>query len=170
MKKEQKNKMPNQHLHKLFVDELKDTLSAEKQLLVALKKMQQEAVGKELKEAFGNHHQETQEHVNRLKEVFNHLELTARAKTCKAMQGLLAEADEIIISFDANPAKDAALIAAAQKVEHYEIATYGTLATYAHMMGHKKAETILRETLEEEKRTDSLLTEIAMRTANVNTK
>jgi len=169
MASNQKNEMPNKHLHELFIDELKDVLSAEKQLLSALKKMQQEAVGQELKDAFGEHHNQTKGHIDKLKQVFEHLGLSARAKTCKAMQGLLAEAEEIIENFDGDPAKDAALIAAAQKVEHYEIATYGTLATYAALMGHKEVEGLLQETLDEEKATDKLLTEIAVRKSNLNT-
>lgn len=169
MANNQKKEMPNNHLHELFIDELKDVLSAEKQLLGALKKMQQEAVGKELKEAFSTHQEQTQGHIDKLKQVFEHLGVPARAKTCKAMQGLLAEAEEIIENFDGDPAKDAALIAAAQKVEHYEIATYGTLATYASLMGHTEVEGLLQETLDEEKATDKLLTEIAVRKSNLNT-
>ncbi|MEJ5056087.1 ferritin-like domain-containing protein [Sphingobacterium sp. MYb382] len=169
MANNQKKEMPNNHLHELFIDELKDVLSAEKQLLGALKKMQQEAVGKELKDAFSTHREQTQGHIDKLKQVFEHLGVPARAKTCKAMQGLLAEAEEIIENFDGDPAKDAALIAAAQKVEHYEIATYGTLATYASLMGHTEVEGLLQETLDEEKATDKLLTEIAVRKSNLNT-
>lgn len=168
MKKKQNNEMPNGHLHELFVDELKDVLSAEKQLVSALKKMQKEANGKALQEAFGTHLSQTEGHIDRLKQVFEHLGLSARSKTCKAMQGLLAEAEEIIADFSDDPAKDAALIAAAQKVEHYEIATYGTLVTYANMMGHKALESLLQKTLDEEKKTDRLLTDIAVNKANVN--
>ncbi|SMG11637.1 YciE/YciF ferroxidase family protein [Sphingobacterium psychroaquaticum] len=166
MKRTEKNDMPNGHLHELFVDELKDALSAEKQLLTALKKMQQEATNEELKGAFADHHEQTQEHIHRLKQVFDHLGLAPRAKTCKAMQGLLEEAEEISFNFDGDPIKDAALIAAAQKVEHYEMATYGTLVTYANMMGHKQSEDLLQQTLDEEKETDRLLTDIAVNKAN----
>lgn len=168
MRTKQNNEMPNEHLHGLFVDELKDILSAEKQLVNALKKMNKQASSKELQEAFSNHLKQTETHVDRLRQVFELLGLSARSKTCKAMQGLLAEADEIIADFEDDPAKDAALIAAAQKVEHYEIATYGTLVTYANLMGHKEPEKLLQQTLNEEKLADSLLTEIAMTKANIN--
>jgi len=168
MKKDQKNEMPNQHLHELFVDELKDVLSAEKQLIAGLKKMQKEVDSTELQDAFTSHLDQTQGHIDRLRQVFDNLGLSFRSKTCKAMKGLLAEAEEIITNFDKNPAKDAAIIAAAQKIEHYEIATYGTLVTYANMMGHKEIAVLLHDTLSEEKQTDSLLTDIAVNQVNSN--
>ncbi len=159
--------MPNAHLHDLFIDELKDMLSAEKLLLKGLKKMSNKAQSETLKEAFNNHYAQTEEHIERLKQTFDSLGLSARAKKCKAMEGLLNEAEEIMDEFEDDPALDAALISAAQKVEHYEIASYGCLVTYAKLMKHKEAEKLLSQTLEEEKKTDSLLTEIAMSEANV---
>ena len=164
--KQNHQQMPNAHLHDLFVDELKDILGAEKQLLKGLRKMYKAAVNEDLKKAFEDHYNETEGQVERLKEVFQILGLAARGKKCKAMAGLLEEAEEIIDSFEEDPALDAALISAAQKVEHYEIASYGCLVTYAKLMDHSEAEQLLQQTLEEEKQTDSLLTEIAM--AGVN--
>jgi len=159
--------MPNAHLHELFVDELKDILGAEKQLLKGLKKLSEAAGSDKLKEAFQTHYAQTEGQIDRLKEVFNSLGINPRAKKCKAMEGLLEEADEIIESFSDEPqVLDAALITAAQKVEHYEIASYGTLVTFAKLMEHSEAEELLAATLAEEKDTDSLLTEIALTEAN----
>lgn len=161
------NSMPNAHLHELFVDELRDILGAEKQLLKGLKKMADKAAGQNLKDAFKAHHAETEEQIERLKQVFASIDLSPRAKKCKAMEGLLNEAEEIIEDFEGNEALDAALIAAAQKVEHYEIASYGCLVTYATLMEHEEARDLLQTTLDQEKETDSKLTEIAMSEANV---
>lgn len=162
-----KGEMPNAHLHELFVDELKDILGAERQLLKGLKKMATAASSDTLKTAFNTHYNETEEHINRLKTVLESLGLSARGKKCKAMEGLLNEAEEIMESFEGDPALDAALIAAAQKVEHYEIASYGCVVTYAKLMGHNEAKEILGTTLNEEKETDTKLTEIALSEANV---
>lgn len=159
--------MPNAHLHELFIDELRDILGAERQLLKGLKKMASAAVSKELQDAFTEHHQQTEEQIKRLKAVFESLGLTARGKKCKAMEGLLNEAEEILEDFEGSEALDAALIAAAQKVEHYEIASYGCLVTYAKLMEHSEAEQLLQQTLDEEKETDVLLTEIAVNSANI---
>ncbi|MDQ1149626.1 ferritin-like metal-binding protein YciE [Sphingobacterium zeae] len=158
--------MPNEHLHELFVDELKDILGAEKQLLKGLKKMSKAAENEQLKQAFEEHHSQTEGQIERLKEVFSVLGIRARAKKCKAMEGLLEEADEIIENFEGDPALDAALISAAQKVEHYEIASYGCLVTFAKLMNHTEAEQMLQQTLDEEKQTDVLLTEIAVSSVN----
>ncbi|MNK17109.1 hypothetical protein D3C87_352930 [compost metagenome] len=168
MKSEKDNNgMPNAHLHDLFVDELRDILGAEKQLLKGLKKMADKAVSQSLKDAFSTHYTETEEQIERLKQVFASIDLTARGKKCKAMEGLLNEAEEIIEEFEGDQALDAALIAAAQKVEHYEIATYGCLVTYASLMEHNEARDLLQTTLDQEKETDSKLTEIAMSEANL---
>ena len=159
--------MPNGHLHELFVDELRDILGAEKQLLKGLKKLSNAAGSETLKNAFDTHYAQTEGQIERLKQVFSSIGLAARGKKCKAMEGLLGEADEITESFQDQPeVLDAALISAAQKVEHYEIASYGCLVTYAKLMEHTEAEQLLAETLAEEKDTDSLLTEIAMSEAN----
>jgi len=164
--KQNNQQMPNAHLHELFIDELKDMLGAEKQLLKGLKKLSKAAESDELKQAFEQHYIQTEGHIERLKGVFTSLEMSARGKKCKAMEGLLEEADEIVESFEGDPALDAALISAAQKVEHYEIASYGCLVTYAKLMEHSEAEQLLQQTLDEEKQTDSLLTEIAMSGVN----
>lgn len=157
---------PNAHLHELFVDELKDILGAEKQLLKGLKKLAASATSPTLKTAFEDHYAQTEGQIERLKQVFQSLGITARAKKCKAMEGLLEEADEIIESFEEKVVLDAALISAAQKVEHYEIASYGCLVTYAKLMKHTEAEELLSATLTEEKETDNLLTDIAMTEVN----
>lgn len=159
--------MPNGHLHELFVDELRDILGAEKQLLKGLKKLSSNANSAALKSAFEEHYTQTERHIDRLKQTFESVGLSARGKTCKAMVGLLEEADEIIESFEKSAILDAALIAAAQKVEHYEIASYGCLVTYAKLMEHTQAEELLAATLAEEKETDVKLTDIAMNEANV---
>lgn len=160
--------MKNGHLHELMIDALKDMLGAERQLLKGLKKMSNAAKSVTLKEAFDTHYQQTENQIERLKEVFGHLDLTARGKKCKAMEGLLEEADEIAEEFEDSPeVLDAALIAAAQKVEHYEIASYGCIVTYAQLMEHNEVAEILKSILAEEKETDELLTNIAMKEANL---
>jgi len=159
--------MPNAHLHELFVDELKDVLSAEKQLLKGLKKMASKADRETLKSAFELHYTQTEEHIERLKQVFQSIGMTPRAKKCIGMESLLKEAEEIMEEFENAEVLDAALIAAAQKAEHYEIAAYGCLVTYAKLMEHQEAEEILSMTLNEEKETDTKLTDIAMEQANV---
>ena len=164
----QKENMKNAHLHELLVDGLKDMLGAERQLLKGLKKMSSTAQSDTLKDAFQTHYKQTEQQIERLKEVFSELGITARGKKCKAMEGLLEEAEEIAEEFADSPeVLDAALITAAQKVEHYEIASYGCLVTFALLMEHKNVASILKEILDEEKQTDQLLTEIAMGEANV---
>lgn len=170
-KKTEQTDMPNSHLHELFVDELKDILGAERQLLQGLKKLTKAAKGEKLKTAFQTHYEQTEGHIDRLKEVFSSLGLPTRGKKCKAMEGLLSEAEEIIEEFQDSPEViDAALIVAAQKVEHYEIASYGSVVTFAELMGHDEAKEILGLTLAEEKETDELLTAIAISEANTSTK
>jgi ferritin-like metal-binding protein YciE len=167
-KKQSQESMPNGHLHELFVDELRDILDAEKQLLKGLKKMASAATNPTLQSAFQDHYTQTESHIDRLKQAFETINMTARGKKCKAMAGLLEEADEIIESFDKGPVLDAALISSAQKVEHYEIASYGTLCAYARLMEHTEAEELLATTLDEEKETDGILTEIAVSEVNVS--
>jgi len=164
---EKTQNMPNEHLHELFVDELRDILGAERQLLKGLKKMASVAISDSLTKAFETHYTQTEGQIDRLKQVFQSVGLSARGKKCKAMEGLLEEAEEIMDSFaDQTNLLDAALIAAAQKVEHYEIASYGCLVTYAKLMEHTEAAELLGTTLAEEKETDSLLTDIAMKESN----
>jgi ferritin-like metal-binding protein YciE len=156
----------NSELQHLFVDQLRDILWAEKHLLKALPKMAKAAKAPQLSQAFTQHQQETEVHVQRLSEIFSSLGLSARAKKCQAMQGLIDEADELADDYAESAAIDAALIAAAQKVEHYEIATYGTLRSFAESLGHQNAVQLLNETLQEESNTDSKLTEIARSQSN----
>jgi ferritin-like metal-binding protein YciE len=149
-------------LRETFVEELKDLYDAEKQLLKALPKMAKAAENEELKAAFEQHEEETQTHVERLERVFEAFGETAKGKKCKAMQGLIEEAQDLIKEDEG----DAALICAAQKVEHYEIASYGSLRAWAELLEENDALDLLEETLEEEKATDEKLTEIAETAAN----
>jgi len=149
------------NLQSLLEEELRDVYSAEKQLVKALPKMAKAATTPKLKAGFEKHLEQTKEQVARLEKVFEILEKPARAKTCKAMEGLVEEASELLEE-DAEPmVLDAALIAAAQKVEHYEIASYGTLVTWAEQLGLKQAARLLSQTLKEEKETDEQLTQLA---------
>jgi ferritin-like metal-binding protein YciE len=149
-------------LKELFVDELKDILWAEKHLTSALKKMAKEATSEELKEAFTTHLSQTGEQINRLEEVFASVGEKATTKKCEAMAGLIKEAEGIIEDTEkGTETRDAGLISAAQKVEHYEIASYGTLKTFAARLGYSDAQALIEQTLAEEKDTDSLLTNIA---------
>lgn len=155
-------KMEDSEFHEFFVDELKDIYWAEKHLVKALPKMKKAATSPELAAAFEKHTQETQLHIDTLEQVFALLDEKAAAKKCDAMEGLLAEADSIISDTEAGTlVRDAGLILAAQKVEHYEIATYGTLKTFAENMGHTDVASLLQQTLDNEKSTDVALTEIA---------
>ncbi|MFC4210459.1 ferritin-like domain-containing protein [Pedobacter lithocola] len=155
-------KMENSEFHKFFVDELKDIYWAEKHLVKALPKMKKAATSEGLAAAFEKHTAETQQHIERLEQVFELLGEKAAAKKCDAMAGLLEEATGIIEDTDKGTmVRDAGLILAAQKVEHYEIATYGTLRTFAENMGHTEVQELLQLTLDNEKETDVALTEAA---------
>ncbi len=149
-------------LRETFVEELKDLYDAEKQLLKALPKMVKAAQNEELKAAFEQHLEETETHVERLEKVFEAFDEAPKSKKCKAMQGLVEEAQELIKEDEG----DAALICAAQKVEHYEIASYGSLRAWAELLEQEEALDLLQETLDEEKATDEKLTEIAETAAN----
>ena len=153
-------------LHDLFLDELADTLSAEKQLTKALPKMAEAAESDELREAIESHLEETKQQVNRLEQVFKSLDETPRTKKCKRMEGILEEGEEMLEDEKDSSALDAALISGAQKVEHYEIASYGTLIAWAEKMGHQQAATLLKQNLKEEKAADEKLTELATAFAN----
>ncbi len=155
-------KMEDSEFHKFFVDELKDIYWAEKHLVKALPKMQKAATSKELAAAFEKHTNETQTHIDTLEQVFSLLDEKAVAKKCDAMEGLLAEATSIIEDTEKGTnTRDAGLILAAQKVEHYEIATYGSLRTFAQTMGHTDVAGLLQQTLDNEKATDEALTQAA---------
>lgn len=149
-------------LMEMFTNSLKDINWAEKQLMKALKKMAKAASSGDVSKAFEDHMVQTEGHVERLAQVFESIGKKPTSKKCAAMEGLIAEAEELIEETEeGTEVRDAALIAAAQKVEHYEIATYGTLKTLAGHLGLKDAQKLLMQTLEEEKQTDALLTEIA---------
>jgi ferritin-like metal-binding protein YciE len=153
-------------LHELFLEELADIYNAEHQLIKALPKMAKAAESDELRQAFEDHLQETQNQISRLDEVFQALGEAKKRKVCKAMQGLIEEGKEIMEEQKGSNAIDAALIAAAQKIEHYEIATYGTLCTWAEQMGHNEALDLLKQTIDEEEAADEKLTQIAESMAN----
>jgi ferritin-like metal-binding protein YciE len=153
--------MAAENLHDLFVEELRDIYDAEKQLTKALPKMAKAADSDELRAAFEEHLEITKMQVNRLEEVFRSLGIAARGKPCEGMKGLIEEGQEQIQELEQGPTLDAALIASAQKVEHYEIASYGTLATFAEIMEHQDAKDLLGQTLDEEKEADEKLTGIA---------
>lgn len=149
------------NLQDLYVEQLKDLYSAETQLVEALPKMEQAATDPQLKEGFRMHLEQTRQHVNRLESVFADLGEEPGGHTCKAMKGLIAEGAEMIDQDAAPAVKDAGLIACAQRVEHYEIAGYGTVARYAEVLGKRQHLETLRTTETEEKKTDSQLTELA---------
>ena len=153
--------MQLQSLQDVFTHELQDLYDAENQLLQALPKMAQAASNQELREAFEHHLDETRDHVQRLEEIFGQLGISGSGETCEAMRGLIKEGEKTI-AIDGDPtAKDAALIASAQRVEHYEIAAYGTARTLADELDYNDAQDLLDQTLDEEANADKLLTKIA---------
>jgi len=157
----------NSQLEKYFTDSLKDIYWAEKHLTKALPKMQKAATTEELKSAIGEHLTQTEEHVRRLEQVFELMGKKAQAKKCDAMEGLLKEGDSIVEETeDGSMTRDVGIIMAAQKVEHYEIATYGGLVTLAKTMAMTEAADILHQTLQEEKETDQGLSDIAENNIN----
>lgn len=148
-------------LHELLIEEIKDLYDAEKQLVKALPKMEKAASNPELKQGFANHLEETKAQVSRLETVFERLSSPAKGKTCKAMQGLVEEGSEAINLHAPDAIRDACLIGAAQRVEHYEIAAYGTARSLAEILGEIEVVELLQETLDEEKNTDKHLTTLA---------
>ncbi len=154
-------------LQGLFEDQLKDIYWAEKALTKAIPKMIKNATSEELVEALENHLEETDNQVARVEEVFEILEKRPQAKKCEAMEGLIKEAEELMKENEEGVIRDAAIISAAQKVEHYEIATYGTLRTYAQTLGMDDIAEILESILEEEKNADETLTEVAETAVNL---
>jgi ferritin-like metal-binding protein YciE len=153
-------------MEELFVDELKDLYDAEKQIIKALPKMAKAASSEDLREAFQEHLDVTKRQVERLETIFSKLDDKPSGKKCAGMQGLIEEGQELISEGDESPVLDAGLIAAAQKVEHYEIAGYGTARTHAELLGNREAARLLEQTLQEEKRTDEKLTELAENLVN----
>jgi len=150
-------------LKDLFVDEIKDLYNAEKQLTKALPQMAKKVTSEKLKVAFEKHLKETENQITRLEQVFKELDLTPKGKKCEAMEGLIKEGKGLMEEIDKSDTLDAALIAAAQKVEHYEIASYGTVRTYAEQLNFSKSADLLQETLEEESASNENLTELAMK-------
>jgi ferritin-like metal-binding protein YciE len=148
-------------LQDLFIDEIKDLYSAEKQLIAALPKMAKSATNPELKSGILEHLEQTKGHVARLEQVFEIIGEKAQPKTCKAMQGLVEEGSEVLEEKGSSAVLDAAIIACAQRVEHYEIAAYGCVKTYAKLLGYDDAEKLLNETLNEEAETDEKLTKLS---------
>ena len=150
--------MPLESLDGLFLNELKDVYNAEKLILRALPRMAKAANSGELRDAFTKHLRETEGHVTRLERIFKSLDQAARGKKCKGMEGILEEGKEVLEEDGPPEVIDAALIAAAQRVEHYEIAAYGCLRSYAQLLGHVDAAELLQQTLAEEEATDKTLT------------
>jgi ferritin-like metal-binding protein YciE len=158
------------NLRELFHETLKDIYFAEKKILGALPKMAKAAQTEELKAAFEKHEIETEEHVNRLEKVFEEIDAAPRGKTCDAIMGIIEEGQEVMKEFKGMPALDAGLLAAAQAVEHYEIARYGTLRTWAGELGLDQSVKLLNATLDEEKKTDEALTKLAQSAVNQHAK
>ena len=158
--------MAEKNLQELFHETLKDIYFAEKKILTALPKMAKAAQSDELRVAFQKHERETEEHIARLEKVFAEMDESPRGKTCDAILGIIGEGQDVMKEFKGKPALDAGLLAAAQAVEHYEIARYGTLKTWAAELGFNQAVGLLNATLEEEKKTDETLTRLAQSGVN----
>ena len=159
--------MAQKSMKDLFYEELEDLYDAEKQIVKALPKVAEAVASEELRNALEEHLEQTKQHVTRLEQVFRAIGREAKAKKCEGMKGLLEEGENVISELDESPVRDAALIAAAQKVEHYEISGYGTTRTFAQLLGHDEAVELLEETLEEEKEADEKLTDIAESEINI---
>jgi ferritin-like metal-binding protein YciE len=153
-------------LHDLFEDQIKDLYSAENQIIKALPKMAKNASNPQLQAAFERHLEETRGHVARLEQIAEELEFTPKGKKCKGAEGLIEEGKEVMEEFDEDTL-DAGLIGAAQKVEHYEMAAYGTARAHAELLGYRKAARLLQQTLDEEMRTDKKLTQLAEGIVNI---
>lgn len=154
-------------LEKLFLSELKDMYDGEKQLVKALPEMADNAVSAELKGAFNEHCEQTKNHVNRLEQVFRALGQEPKGKSCKGLEGIIDEGEMIAKEFEGNSALDAALISDGQRAEHYEIASYGGLCTWAEELGNDQILGLLKQTLKEEKEADAKLTRLAKETCNL---
>ncbi len=150
----------------LFLEQIRDLYSAETQIVKALPKMVEAASNEELRAGFQEHLAQTENHVSRLESIFTRLGQKSSGDKCKGMEGLLKEGDEMISNTDAGAVRDAGLIASAQRVEHYEMAGYGSAREFARQLGNEEAVRLLEETLDEEKETDERLTEIAMAMVN----
>jgi len=155
-------------LEELFCAQLEDLYDGEKRMVEALPKMAEAALSPQLKAALQQHLHETQEHVRRLEQIFSQLGKTPHRETCDAMKGLIREGNEMVHAKGDDDVRDAALIAAAQRVEHYEISGYGTARTFAERLGHVEAARLLQNTLDEEKAADKKLTQVAESSVNVH--
>jgi ferritin-like metal-binding protein YciE len=153
--------MAIESLNDLFLDQLRDLYDAENQLIKALPKMAEAANSDELREGIEEHLEQTKGHAERIEEIFESLGEKAKAKKCKGMEGVIKEGSEVLDEDMNEDVRDAAIIAAAQRVEHYEIAGYGTARTFANLLGEREAASLLEQTLDEEKETDAKLTELA---------
>jgi ferritin-like metal-binding protein YciE len=153
-------------LEKLYISELRDLYSAENQLLKALPKMAKGASSPELKDAFEQHLEQTKGHVERLEQIFEQLDESPKGKTCQAMKGLIEEGSEILKEEGEDSVLDAGMIVAAQKVEHYEIASYGSVRTFANLLGQDEAARLLQSTLDEESETNEILNGLAETVVN----
>jgi ferritin-like metal-binding protein YciE len=153
-------------LNKLYISELRDLYSAENQLLKALPKLAKAASSEELKNAFENHLQQTKRHVERLEQIFEQLDESPKGKTCHAMKGLIEEGSEILKEDGEDSVLDAGIIVAAQKVEHYEIASYGSVRTFANLLGKDDMASVLQSTLDEESETNEILNRLAESVVN----
>ena len=153
--------MALESLNDLFIEQLRDLYDAENQLIKALPKMAEGANSDELRQGFEEHLEQTKGHAQRIEQILEQLGEKAKGKKCKAMEGLIKEGSETLAEDMNEDVKDAAIIAAAQRVEHYEIAGYGTARTFANLLGEQEAVSLLEQTLEEEKETDAKLTQLA---------
>lgn len=158
------------NLHQLYVEQLRDLYSAETQLIDALPKMAQAAASSDLKKAFDHHLEQTRGHIQRLEKVFAAMDTSPEGETCEAMQGLIKEGEAMMGKDGDAAVKDAALIAQAQRIEHYEIAGYGTVCAYAEQLSQQNAHKMLRETLDEEKHADEKLNKLATGSINKQAK
>jgi ferritin-like metal-binding protein YciE len=159
--------MQLENLEDLYIHELKDLYSAEKQLVKALPKMAKAARNRELSSGFSEHLEQTKEHAARIEKILSDHKQSTRGSRCKGMEGIITEGEELLKQHADPEVKDAGLISAAQRVEHYEIAGYGTALTYADMFGDKEGVKLLKKTLDEEKETDQKLTRLAKSSVNV---
>jgi len=153
--------MPDKGLRELYIDELKDLYNAENQLVKALPKLAKAASSEQLSQGFEEHLEQTKGHVERLEKIFESLDESPKGKKCAGMEGLVKEGSEVMDEDYEGAVMDAALIGAAQRVEHYEIAGYGTASEFANLLGEEEHVSLLNQTLEEEKQTDKKLTELA---------
>jgi ferritin-like metal-binding protein YciE len=158
--------MKIESMEELFLQQIEDLYDAEKRLVKALPKMAEASTSLGLQQAFTSHLQETEGHVSRLETIFRQLGKDPKAETCAAMKGLVTEGEEVVSHIDESPLRDAGLIAAANRVEHYEIAAYGSARTFAETLGLTQAAALLEQTLQEEKAADQKLTHLAQAMVN----